>query len=151
MLYPSPPRPQVISSFHSGKAEGGAFLSLALSPRGEWAYCLGEDGVLYCFATKGAARARRRARAAPARAPAGPPPLPLRSLSARARGPRRAQRTFTCPLPPPPLTTPSPPGEAKLEHILPAHTKGAIGAAHHPHRNVVATYASEGPLLLWKA
>ncbi len=84
----------MISSFHSGKKEGGAFLAACLSPRGEWAYCLGEDGVLYCFCTK---------------------------------------------------------GEAKLEHILQVHEKGPIGVCHHPHRNVVGTYASEGPLLIWKA
>lgn len=84
---------QVISSLHSGKKEGGGFLAACLSPRGEWAYCLGEDGVLYCFTV----------------------------------------------------------GDARLQHIMVAHEKGPVGLCHHPHRNVVATYASEGPLLIWKA
>ncbi|GBF96087.1 hypothetical protein Rsub_08963 [Raphidocelis subcapitata] len=92
-LYVTTMQGQVVSALHSGKKEGGAFLAAALSPRGEWAYALGEDGVLYCFSTAG----------------------------------------------------------GKLEHILQAHDKGAIGLAHHPHRNVVATFASEGPLMIWKA
>lgn len=39
----------------------------------------------------------------------------------------------------------------KLEHLMPVAEAGAIGLAHHPHRNLVATYADEGQLQLWKA
>uniref|UniRef100_A0A7S0R2D0 CTLH domain-containing protein n=1 Tax=Chlamydomonas leiostraca TaxID=1034604 RepID=A0A7S0R2D0_9CHLO len=40
--------------------------------------------------------------------------------------------------------------EGKLEHVMQVHTKGAIGLSHHPHRNLLATYADEGPLKTWK-
>ena len=39
---------------------------------------------------------------------------------------------------------------AKLAHALRAHDKDVIGLAIHPHRNLVATWADEPTLRLWK-
>eukprot|EP00238_Polyblepharides_amylifera_P004364 CAMPEP_0196575252 /NCGR_PEP_ID=MMETSP1081-20130531/4771_1 /TAXON_ID=36882 /ORGANISM="Pyramimonas amylifera, Strain CCMP720" /LENGTH=512 /DNA_ID=CAMNT_0041893503 /DNA_START=37 /DNA_END=1575 /DNA_ORIENTATION=+ len=39
---------------------------------------------------------------------------------------------------------------SKLEHLLKAHEKGGIGLCHHPHRNMLATFADEGTMKMWK-
>lgn len=42
--------------------------------------------------------------------------------------------------------------EGRLDHLLKAHAPGvAIGLAHHPHRNILASFADEAELKLWKA
>jgi WD40 repeat-containing protein SMU1 len=42
--------------------------------------------------------------------------------------------------------------ERRLDHVLEAHGAGAaIGAVHHPHRNLVVTFADEPELKMWQA
>ena len=38
----------------------------------------------------------------------------------------------------------------KLEHIMACHDKEPIGLCHHPHKNVLASFASDSALKLWR-
>eukprot|EP00743_Colponemidia_sp_Colp-15_P006630 GILK01007147.1.p1 GENE.GILK01007147.1~~GILK01007147.1.p1 ORF type:complete len:533 (+),score=98.95 GILK01007147.1:39-1601(+) len=39
----------------------------------------------------------------------------------------------------------------RLEHILKLHDREALGLAHHPHRNLLASVSDDGTMRLWKA
>lgn len=125
-----------------------------MSPRGEWVYCIGEDNVLYAFSTQVGAR----------RGSAGRLGLLLTGGHARGGGGggyalcrwgaapgggggSRGGMWGSMRACPPPAHAQT----SKLEHIMPVHEKGSIGACHHPHRNVVATFAADGQLKVWKA
>eukprot|EP00976_Prorocentrum_cordatum_P100111 1192098-Prorocentrum_minimum.AAC.2 len=39
---------------------------------------------------------------------------------------------------------------SKLENLLKVHDGSCVGLCHHPHRNLIATFADEGVLKVWK-
>jgi WD40 repeat-containing protein SMU1 len=39
---------------------------------------------------------------------------------------------------------------AKLEHVLKLHKKDVVGVAHHPHRNIFASFSQDGTLKIWR-
>ena len=84
----------VLRTFTNEKTgTSGLFLACCTSPRGEWLYCLAEDGTLYCFHV----------------------------------------------------------ATGEMRHSFVTHEKGVIGLTHHPHQNIIATYAEDRHLKLWTA
>ncbi|MES1906177.1 MAG: Serine/threonine-protein kinase smu1, partial [Paramarteilia canceri] len=43
---------QIVHNYSNGKSTDGDFVSLTVSHRGQWVYCLCEDNILYCFNSK---------------------------------------------------------------------------------------------------
>lgn len=84
---------ELLKTLQVESKEANDFLSLLISPRGEWYFALSEDSKIYCFSSE----------------------------------------------------------SSKIEHVLEVHKKGAIGFCHHPHRNLIATFNSEGETKIWKA
>jgi WD40 repeat-containing protein SMU1 len=39
----------------------------------------------------------------------------------------------------------------ELLHVMRVHEREPIGLAHHPHKNLVATFSDDGLLVVWKA
>lgn len=39
---------------------------------------------------------------------------------------------------------------SKVEHIVKLHEKEVVGVAHHPHRNIFASYSQDGTLKIWR-
>lgn len=39
---------------------------------------------------------------------------------------------------------------AKVQHVMKLHKKDTLGLAHHPHRNILASFSDDGTLKLWK-
>jgi WD40 repeat-containing protein SMU1 len=125
---------QVVKSFQSGKKVGGDFLAFTLSPRGEWAYCLGEDGVLYCFSIASGKLEH------------------LMQVGGRAVAAGLATFLQCCCISATSLACRQPLTTGIGLHLLRVQVaeKDPIGLTHHPHRNLLATYAADGTLKTWK-
>jgi hypothetical protein len=108
--------------------------------QGNFIHCLGEDGVLYCFAIA----------TGQVCFPSPHTCAVLRNMCLRSRicascmggegsttwlWKHCATHTIY---------------SIQLEHVLKLHERDPIGTALHPHRNLLASYASEGVLRLWR-
>lgn len=145
----------MVKSFQSGKKSGGDFLAFCLSPRGEWAYCLGEDGVLYCFSLASGKLEHLmqvgRERAGQGGAGRGRAGLGQGWIGC---GPR-SHSSACCQVVVLPMrqdcSTQPPHASARCAALHPqVAEKDPIGLAHHPHRNLLATFAADGTLKTWK-
>ena len=99
---------QLVKSLSSGKREHGSFMTCTLSPKGQWAYAVAEDSIMYCF----------------------------NMASGNLEQALPVCRTCT--------SVTSDVSDSQV------HERPAIGVTHHPHHNLIATYADDGLLSLWK-
>ena len=121
----------------SGKKAGADFTCAAVSPKATYAYCAGEDGVVYCFnLQQGDLESFLK--------------VLLHMLGCGGVG------VCVCGCVPPPLPGLAWPGLAFYSHPdtpMDTHQVGEkelIGVAHHPHRNLLVTFGDEGVLKLWR-
>ena len=120
--------------------------------RGEWLYCAADDQKLYCFNTTSAELEQTLevcTHAAPSSMPCSPVSWRRPSLAASAWS--AVDSVFACVSPVLSKIACVFATTTSLYYALQIHEKDVIGVAHRPHQNIVATYAGDGKLKLWKA
>ena len=119
------PAGSVVRTLASGRPAGGGgdFVAAALSPSGGLAHCLAEDGTVFTFDVGTGACVSQLAGAVEGTAAEA---ARTAAAAGRVSGGGKAQR-----------------GDGSLKASIP------IGLAHHPARNLLATWATDGQLRIW--